>query len=97
MGTLYPVSGSTFDVELSATSSGLLANTGIVTLTGSPAIDISFEPGPFAPTTTYTLITSTTPVSGTFASPILENPFFEGTLLYNSASNYSTRYRPTRS
>ena len=85
-GTYTQSAGSTFDVEISATGNGLLANTaGMVVLSGSPAIDISFEPGPFAATTVYTFITSTAPVSGTFASPDIENPFFEGTFLYNSA------------
>lgn len=83
-GTYTQSPGSTFDVEVSSSSSGLLANTGIVMLTGSPAIDISFEPGAFAPSKTYTLITSTTPVAGTFAPPVFENPFFEGFLIYNA-------------
>jgi fibronectin-binding autotransporter adhesin len=82
-GTYTQSPGSTFDVEVSSSSSGLLANTGTVTLTGSPAIDVSFEPGAFAPSKTYTLITSTTPVAGTFAPPVFENPFFEGSLIYN--------------
>jgi autotransporter-associated beta strand protein len=83
-GTYTQSPGSTFDVEVSSSSSGLLANIGTVTLNGSPAIDISFEPGAFAPSKTYTIITSTTPVAGTFAAPVFENPFFEGSLIYNA-------------
>jgi autotransporter-associated beta strand protein len=83
-GTYTQSPGSTFDVEVTSSSSGLLANIGTVTLSGSPAINISFEPGSFAPMKTYTLITSTTPVSGTFAAPNIENPFFEGSLIYNA-------------
>jgi fibronectin-binding autotransporter adhesin len=84
IGTYTQSPGSTFDVEVSSSSSGLLANSGTVTLNGSPAIDISFDPGAFAPSKTYTIVTSTTPVVGTFAAPIIENPFFEGFLIYNA-------------
>jgi len=83
-GTFTQAPGSTFDVEVSSSSSGLLANTGTVTLSGSPTVDVSFLPGAFAPFKTYTIVTSTTPVAGTFGSVIIENPFFEGSLIYNA-------------
>lgn len=75
--------GSIFGVEVTPTTSGLLAVTGTVTLLGEPSMDIFFQPGPFAPSMLYTLITAGAPVVGTFAAPTFENPFFEGSLIYN--------------
>ncbi len=91
LGSYAQSPGSTFDVELSSGSSGFLPVVGTVTLTGSPAIDISFLPGTFAPSQVYTLITSTAPVAGTFAAPVFENPFFEGHLIYNAVGTGSVQ------
>ncbi len=85
VGNYLQGAGSTFDVEVTPSSSGFLPAAGTVTLQGEPAIDIFFQPGLFAPSTTYTLITAGAPVVGTFAAPVFENPFFNGSLIYNAA------------
>jgi fibronectin-binding autotransporter adhesin len=74
---------SIFGVEVTPTTSGLLAVTGTATLLGAPSVDVFFQPGPFAPSGLYTLMTAGAPVAGTFAAPTFENPFFEGSLIYN--------------
>ncbi len=84
-GSYAQTAGSTFAVSVTPSSNGFLPVTGTVTLSGTPAIDIDIEKGIYAPTTTYTLITAGAPVVGTFAPPVFDNPFFEGTLLYNDA------------
>jgi autotransporter-associated beta strand protein len=83
-GSYTQTAGSTFVLDVTSSTSGTLPVTGPVTLTGSPAIDIFIDPGIYAPSTVYTFITSTTPVTGTFAAPVFENPFFEGSLIYNA-------------
>jgi hypothetical protein len=46
-------------------------------------MDIDIVQGIYPATTLYTLISSTAPVAGTFAPPVVDNPFFGATLLYN--------------
>jgi autotransporter-associated beta strand protein len=83
VGNYTQAANSTFDVEVTPTSSGFLPVTGTVTLQNQPTMDVTFQPGSFAPSTLYTLITAGAPVAGTFAAPVLENPFFNGSLIYN--------------
>jgi|GEM_PF-2414514 len=84
-GTYAQSAGSTYGVELSASpgNSSLLAASGPVTLSGSPSLDIGFNPGAFSSVQTYTIMTSPS-ISGTFAPPILENPFFQATVVQTS-------------
>lgn len=86
IGNYTETANSTFSVDVLPTASGLLPVTGTVTLSGAPAIDIYIDTGTYAATQTYTLITAGAPVSGTFAAPVFENPFFEGSLIYNAVA-----------
>jgi hypothetical protein len=86
VGNYTEAANSTFSVDVTPLSSGFLPVTGTVTLSGEPAIDIFIDTGTYAATQIYTLITASAPVSGTFAAPVFENPFFEGSLIYNVTS-----------
>ena len=75
--------GSAFDVTVAAGSSGTLPVTGTVAITSPASMFVTVQPGPFAPSSLLTLITSGAPVTGTFISPTFSNPFFGGNLIYN--------------
>jgi len=83
VGNYTQEANSTFEVEVTPSTSGLLSVTGTVDLQGQPSMDVTFQPGAFSPSSFYTLITAGAPVTGTFAAPVFENPFFEGSLIYN--------------
>jgi autotransporter-associated beta strand protein len=77
--------GSFFNVDVTPSSSGLLNVTmGAVAITSPATMEINVSPGIYAANTLYTLITSgVAPVAGTFSPPVFNNPFFQGTLIYN--------------
>jgi len=75
---------STFEIDVTTATSDLLAVTGAVTINPGALVVVMPQVGLYPASNTYNLITATGGVAGTFADLIIENPFFDGTLLYSA-------------
>ncbi len=73
---------SVYQVEVNAAGqSDLIVASGSATLTGG-VVQVLAPPGVYAPSTTYTILTTATGVNGTFASVTSDNPLLFPTLSY---------------
>ncbi len=79
-GSYTQNSGSVLEIEVNGTTSDLVAVTGAVTIDGG-IVELEPQPGIYAPSRTYTILSATGTVTGTFPGVTVDNPFFNATLL----------------
>lgn len=86
-GSFAGLTGSIFAVSVTPTTSGLLNITGSASLDG--AVRVSAATGSYLPTQTYTILSASTGVAGTFAAGATTNQvFLTPTLSYDSNNVY---------
>jgi outer membrane autotransporter protein len=88
-GSLVANAGSVFEVGVTPAASGLLSITGTATLSGG-TVDVRAAAGTYAPTFTYTILTATAGVGGSFASVDTDMIFLTPVLTYDANNVYLT-------
>lgn len=84
-GNYVQGAGSAYDVEINPVQSDLLAVSGTVMINSPANVIVMPEVGLYAPSKSYTIMSSmTAPVTGTFSSVTLSNPFLAASLTYNT-------------
>ena len=82
-GNVSFAAGSIYSVELNAAGqSDLIAATGAATIAPGALVDISAAPGIYAAMTHYVILTASGGVTGTFATPSINQPLLVPTLTY---------------
>jgi outer membrane autotransporter protein len=84
-GNVTFAAGTTFEVEIDATGSDLIAATGTATLAGG-TVAVVATPGSVQFGTPYTILTAAGGVTGTFAAATSNLAFLSPTLIYNPAN-----------
>ncbi|MCO5065684.1 MAG: autotransporter domain-containing protein [Rhizobiaceae bacterium] len=82
-------SGSTYRVDVTPGGAhDLISATGIVTISSGAAVDLVAQPGAYAPSSTYAIITTAGTVMGTFGSVTSNYAFLTPTLTYDAQNVY---------
>jgi fibronectin-binding autotransporter adhesin len=84
-GNVSFAAGSTFEVEIDASGSDLIAATGTATLLGG-TVSVIATPGGVQFGTPYAILTAAGGVTGTFAAAISSSAFISPTLIHNPAN-----------
>lgn len=90
-GPIFFSSGSVYRVDATPTGAhDLIAATGPVTLSAGSAVQVVAAPGSYAANTTYTILSTTNTVSGTFGSVSSNYAFLTPSLSYDAQNVYLT-------
>ena len=82
VGDLIFASGSVLDNELNPSTSDLVDITGSLTIQPGATLNLLLEPGNYSSSFTWTLVDTTTGVTGEFSTVLFSLPLFNGVVVY---------------